>query len=228
MDNAAALAEAPGSEILGFVDATAGETLYGWAWDSKAPDARVTIHFRIGDEEIGTTTADQERDDLKANGIGDGRHAFIFRVPVEARAELDRIEILARATASGAMIRLFPPKPHEGGAAAAGASLQDVLRRVVHSQRLLHRNLQSGFAELNDRVARAGADEAHAAQEALHEQMRGVEAAIVRLDGAVHELAVAVKGARERLSDGATLAVLVALSVISAASLAFEIFRFLV
>src|SRR5689334_13873765 len=124
--------QAAAPEIAGFVDAIAGETIYGWAWDRKATGERLVIRFRIDDEEIGSVTADIEREDLKAGGVGDGCHAFSFRVPPEKAADLDRLEVWAVTPRLPEPVRLAaPPARPAGGGSATLNDIQDALRRLV-------------------------------------------------------------------------------------------------
>jgi hypothetical protein len=214
------------SPIVGFVDAIVGDTIYGWAWNRKAPDEHLTIHIRIGEEEIGTTTADQERDDLKENRVGDGRHAFVFRLPPDSVAEIDRVEVSARSSSGGGPVPLaMPPVPKTAGSERAD-NLQELVGRLMHSHRVLHRTLQSGFAGLKDSTASAGVSELRAAQTALSEQMRNIEVFIVRLDGVVQELSGAVKGLKRRSSDPTTVALLVLLTLAAGGSFGLELLRF--
>ena len=53
----------------------------GWAFDESRPTTRLTIEFWRADKLIGAGTADAERVDLKALGVGDGRHGFEIRLP---------------------------------------------------------------------------------------------------------------------------------------------------
>jgi hypothetical protein len=211
---------------VGFIDAIAGETIYGWAWDRRKPSERLTIHVRIAGEEVGTTTADQERDDLRDGKVGDGKHAFVFRMPAGRESDLERVEILA-ATPDGTMVRLAMPVTAGGATANAAGNVQDLLGRLVHSHRLLHRNLQSGLAGLKDNAAPANLDELRSVQEELKEQLHSIEAIIVRLDGVAQALSAAATGPKRRSAEPATIALLVLVAIAAGGSFALELLRYI-
>ena len=64
------------ADIDGRIDAISGGRLYGWAWDRIRPSDHLEVEIRVGDKVVATAFANQPRDDLKANGVGDGCHAF--------------------------------------------------------------------------------------------------------------------------------------------------------
>src|SRR5687768_4835759 len=64
------------ADIDGRIDAISGGRLYGWAWDRVRPSDHLEVEIRVGDKLVATAFANQPRDDLKANGVGDGCHAF--------------------------------------------------------------------------------------------------------------------------------------------------------
>ena len=53
----------------------------GWAWDVNLPDKLVDVEICDNGNPIMTVRADQFRQDLKDNGIGDGYHGFSVRTP---------------------------------------------------------------------------------------------------------------------------------------------------
>lgn len=60
----------------GCVDAVTADAIFGWAWCPSDPDYRVDLEILAGETVVATLCADELRDDLVANGVGDGRHAF--------------------------------------------------------------------------------------------------------------------------------------------------------
>jgi hypothetical protein len=211
---------------VGFIDAIAGETIYGWAWDRRKPSERLTIHVRIGDEEIGITMANLERDDLRDGKVGDGKHAFVFRLPAGRESDLERVEILA-ATPDGTMVRLAMPVAAGGKTANAAGNVHDLLGRLVHSHRLLHRNLQTGLAGLKDSATPANFDQLRSAQEELKEQLCSIEVVILRLDTVAQALSAAATGPKRRSAEPATTALLVLVAVAAGGSFALELLRFI-
>lgn len=66
--------------LQGYVDAIEPDRLYGWAWNSNDPSERLMIEIHQGEQLIVRLEANQPRPDLVANGIGDGRYAFVANV----------------------------------------------------------------------------------------------------------------------------------------------------
>ena len=87
----------------GYFDEIAKGVAKGWAFDERQPATRLTIEFWCGDVLIGSGLADSERLDVKAHGLGDGRHGFQIPLP-----QLDRVEapatITARIAGSGTVL----------------------------------------------------------------------------------------------------------------------------
>ena len=53
----------------------------GWAFDPARPETVLTVIVLDNGAEIARLVADRYRDDLKAAGMGDGRHAFSCALP---------------------------------------------------------------------------------------------------------------------------------------------------
>ena len=69
------------TSVRGAVDACTDGYVEGWAWDKKTPDLPVRVDILSDGIPIGTTVAQDYREDLSAAGIGNGKHAFWFRLP---------------------------------------------------------------------------------------------------------------------------------------------------
>jgi glycosyltransferase involved in cell wall biosynthesis len=67
--------------MSGQIDKITRERIEGWAWDPLDPNSAVAIRVCDNGVAIGDLIADQFRDDLERNGIGDGRHAFAWVIP---------------------------------------------------------------------------------------------------------------------------------------------------
>src|SRR5262245_33946863 len=97
MPAASATAVQPAQSITGYIDAVAGNQVFGWAWDSRNPTTRLEIEVWIDDKRVATTIADQGRSDLKGNGVGDGHHAFKAMMAEPPKAdESSKIRAIAR------------------------------------------------------------------------------------------------------------------------------------
>lgn len=79
--------------LQGYIDAIEPDRIYGWAWNSGDASERLSIEIRQGEQLIVRLTADQPRPDLVANGIGDGRYAFVANIA--AIGEIDRASPVA-------------------------------------------------------------------------------------------------------------------------------------
>lgn len=131
--NAAAQNGAP--HIQGYIDAIEPDRVFGWAWNTTEPSERLTIEIRQGDELIVRLEANQPRPDLVANGIGDGRYAFVANIP--AIGEIDRaspLTVTATTADGSASIEL---KRQTGGATAPHSVSAVVLGEIrARDQRL--------------------------------------------------------------------------------------------
>ncbi|MGC2415956.1 MAG: glycosyltransferase, partial [Stellaceae bacterium] len=83
----------------GYLDRVESSRIAGWALDPAAPDTRVALVVLDNGAEIGRVVAEIYRQDLAADGVGDGRHGFELIVPgglaegvqheIEVRREAD-------------------------------------------------------------------------------------------------------------------------------------------
>ena len=88
--------------ILGCIDAIDGDRLFGWAWDPERPSARLPVEIYVDGARTARMDAAQLREDLQANGVGDGYHAFEYQDP-EGRALAGR-SIEVRLTGLGVIL----------------------------------------------------------------------------------------------------------------------------
>jgi hypothetical protein len=200
MDATAKAHTAP--SVTGHLDAVTGSRIFGWAWDPRRPGARIAIRIEARGEIVSTFVADQLRDDLAANGVGDGRHAFDLPIPEGVSAE--ELRVLAVCPETGDTIEL-----RTRGAvmeAVLPPDTQAVLQALIRSQRVLHRNVQSVMMRLEQMdggATRPSSDETappplNQALEELREQVTSVEVFMVRIDEALRDQLAAAEmlGAR--------------------------------
>lgn len=93
--------------IQGYIDAIEPDRIFGWAWNTTEPSERLTVEIRQGAELIVRLEANLPRPDLVANGIGDGRYAFVANIP--AIGEIDRaspITVTAMTSDGGSTVEL--------------------------------------------------------------------------------------------------------------------------
>jgi Glycosyltransferase 61 len=67
---------------LGRLEAVADGSAVGWAYDPRSPRQRLALEILIDGEVIAETVADLPRPSLVAEGIGDGRHSFLVKLPL--------------------------------------------------------------------------------------------------------------------------------------------------
>lgn len=65
----------------GYYDITNCNAILAWAWDKNRPNEPIKLDIYDGEAMLATVTADIFREDLKANGMGDGRHGAKYATP---------------------------------------------------------------------------------------------------------------------------------------------------
>jgi molybdenum cofactor biosynthesis enzyme MoaA len=70
--------------LNGFVDYVTDNTVGGWAWDPRTPNAPVVVEISKNGRIVATIAADRFREDLRAAGFGNGCHSFEVVLPAEA------------------------------------------------------------------------------------------------------------------------------------------------
>ncbi|EWY39688.1 hypothetical protein N825_06055 [Skermanella stibiiresistens SB22] len=211
------------ADIEGRIDAITGGKLYGWAWDRARPSDHLEVEIRVGDRLVTTVFANQPRDDLKANGVGDGCHSFELALEL---AEGETPIALARSPVTGDMAPLRMPSDVE---TVAENVIGPVLLRLSALMDATQRNQQTvlrGLRELlkqgqaapaNDQRNDARIDGIVAAQEELQRQVSGIEVFLLRIDESLHDLNVSLK---QRPAASADKRVWIALSCLAAAVVA--------
>lgn len=210
------------SEIQGRIDAVEGGRVYGWAWDRKAPEARLEVQVWLGERHLGTVVADKDRSDLRGNGIGDGQHAFELALDSavadaskgDPKGEIKgEITALARSPATGALVALAKPSAAES---VAERVVAPPLRRIAEGldvlragQRRIYEAQQAALQSVKDLVLRnqdlhadkltaleQGFAEIRTAQQALANQFTEMEVFYMRFDAALRELDTKIKAPR--------------------------------
>jgi hypothetical protein len=69
------------AQFEGSFDKLEVTTLGGWAWDAARPNTSIKVQIYDGAKLLATIVADGFREDLKAAGKGDGKHAFNYPLP---------------------------------------------------------------------------------------------------------------------------------------------------
>jgi 2-polyprenyl-3-methyl-5-hydroxy-6-metoxy-1,4-benzoquinol methylase len=75
------------NRLEGYVDDYNGETVGGWAWDREQPNTPIRVEICEEDTPVATIAADEVREDLLREGIGNGRHGFTYALPEALRGQ---------------------------------------------------------------------------------------------------------------------------------------------
>jgi hypothetical protein len=178
------------ADIDGRIDAITGGRLYGWAWDRARPSDHLEVEIRIGDRLVATAFANQPRDDLKANGVGDGCHAFELAVDLPPG---EPPTATARSPVTGEVMPLRLPSDVE---TVTESALGPTLLRMSALMDATQRNQQTvlrGLRELMKQGQTAPSadkrlEELAASQEELKAQVSGIEIFLMRIDEHLHEV----------------------------------------
>jgi hypothetical protein len=190
--------------VAGYIDAVTGNRVFGWAWDREQPDARIAIRVRHKGEVIATIAADRPREDLVANRVGDGAHAF--EITLADGISPREVVIEAVCPSSGAAL---PLTPKDGSGSAPETKL--MLEAVVRSQRHLARQV----AAVADRLPESEGGNSSTAD--IVGRLNALETSINRIDRSLSILASggsSTQGSRAS-GDRALLLAAVGLGVLS-------------
>ena len=178
------------ADIDGRIDAITGGRLYGWAWDRVRPSDHMEVEIRVGGKLVATAFANQPRDDLKANGVGDGCHAFELAIEL---APGETPTAAARAPATGDVVPLRLPSDME---TVTESVLGPTLLRMSALMDATQRNQQTVLRGLRELLKQGQAapnadkrlEELAASQEELKTQVSGIEIFLMRIDEHLHEV----------------------------------------
>jgi len=87
------------NQYTGYLDKVEGLIVYGWAYNKGNPEERVEVVVLVDGKPVAEGVADQYREDLKRAGIGDGKHAFMIKIPDEyADGKEHVVDVFIKAT----------------------------------------------------------------------------------------------------------------------------------
>ena len=178
------------ADIEGRIDAITGGRLYGWAWDRVRPTDHLEVEIRVGDRLVVTAFANQPRDDLKANGVGDGCHAFELALDLGSG---ETPTAIARSPVTGDVMALRLPSDVE---TVTESVLGPTLLRMSALMDATQRNQQTVLRGLRELLKQGQAtpnadkrlEELAASQEELKTQVGGIEVFLLRIDEHLHEV----------------------------------------
>jgi len=174
--------------IQGYIDAIEPDRVFGWAWNTTDPSERLTIEIRQGAELIVRLEANLPRPDLVANGIGDGRYAFVANIP--AIGEIDRaapITVIASTSDAASSVELkrqnVAPAPASVSAVVLGEIRARDQRLQGQIKRLVSVAKERGGLDqsLNERVVQS-LDKLDEALPAIDHRLEAMEVFQLRFD----------------------------------------------
>lgn len=211
--------------VNGYIDAITGNRIYGWAWDAQQPKAKIAVRLVVGDKTVGSVIADQPREDLKANGIGDGAHAFEAAIP-EGVSPNDLV-ILAICPDTGVAVELTPRAV--AGGPIADQDLRVAVETLTRSHGFIHRKLQAIVQVVTEKRKEAAAERAGApatgAEPAPLPRLQTLEEAVLRLDDLVQAQGAAIDALRHQGRDKLPRLLAGAAAVLSLAALVIALLR---
>lgn len=213
--------EPAASTITGCIDAIASDRVFGWVWDPQQPAARIAIRVEVEGKLIATGFADQAREDLAANGIGDGAHAF--EIAIAKGVPPEKIGVFAVCPTTGNNVELTQ-RAVEGSPEAGGAT--EELRSAVHalyrSQRFAHGKVQS----LIDTVEGLQKEMTAKARDAsVASRLETLEVAIARIDGLIRDQAAKLAEQEQRPRDHVSRILAAVAMLLAGASYLMLLFR---
>ncbi len=203
------------AELEGLVDNAAENRLYGWAWNPAAPEERLVVELRMGEQVVARTTAERLREDLVRAGVGDGRPAFELPLRLEWSQRYRELNVIVRA-ADGSEAQL-PMRARRGDIDPTGA-----LSRVLEATATSHRQLREEIQRVADRIPRQDPEREAAiaalaqSQAALDARLETLTVWLTRMDERLAALASPASAAPRRGAEpwvwvlGAVLATAVA------------------
>ena len=193
----AATKEHPSSTVTGFIDAIADDRIFGWAWDPQRPAARIPIRVEVEGKPITAAIADQAREDLTSNGVGDGAHSFEVLIPRGTAP--DKIHVFAICPQTGESQELtHRPIDKSLGVVPFSDELRGTAHALVRSQRLLSGRVQSLAEALetlrSDQVAKAS-------EGSVSSRLNALEVAVARTDGLLRDHAALIDELKRQPKD---------------------------
>ena len=181
------------AEILGRIDIADERRVSGWAWDQARPEHRLEVQIWHGEELLGTTVAERERADLRRNGIGDGCHAFQFKLE---RAGLDLGALVAKVVCPDLAepVPLFRPSETqtvvERTVLMPFVRLQKTLDLIAERQLKLARACEGLRDEQRQAPddAQALLDQLVASQQRIEQRLQELDVFQARFDGTLRAL----------------------------------------
>jgi hypothetical protein len=188
---------AESSAITGCIDAISGDRVFGWAWDPERTTARVGIRVEVEGKSVATAIADQPREDLATNGVGDGAHAFEATLPAGIPPE--KIAVFAICPDTGERFELTL-RPVEGSPETdgKGEGLRGAVHTLYRSQRALHGRFQS-LAEALEGLRKDNT--AKPVDNSVAQRLETMEVAIARIDKLLSDQGTTLAALKERPRD---------------------------
>lgn len=208
--------------VNGYIDAVTNNRIYGWAWDAQNPDAHITLMLQAAGNTVGIIAADLMRDDLKANGIGDGAHAFEAALPEGVSG--NDVSVLAVCPQTGQTVELSP-RPVARQPAAGSQELRNAVETLAKSHGFMHQKLQTIAAAMEESRRNGVVPESDVAPSsdastlAPLSRVQSLEEAVLRFDGLLKRQEETIEALRSRPVDPMPRLLAAAAIVLSLAAL---------
>jgi hypothetical protein len=101
----------------GYVDNVTCDGIWGWAWNANEPNTPISVSIHIDNIPAAVVLADQFRQDLVDNGIGNGNHGFSTLIPAQYKDGLPHMILVYASNShilsnnSNASFICAPPTP---------------------------------------------------------------------------------------------------------------------
>jgi cyclopropane fatty-acyl-phospholipid synthase-like methyltransferase len=130
------------------VDLCSDSVIAGWVWDEEHPENRLSVEIIIDGTPLAQVAAQQYREDLEKNGIGDGHYSY--RYTSSSPIDPDRQKISVRVLGTGVRLeRSRPAQVASGGRAALNSPPIEVdLSADAVQLQAMHNHINSTWAQL--------------------------------------------------------------------------------
>jgi len=202
------------SRLTGFIDAITENRVFGWAWDPQKAAARIAIRVEVAGKQVATALADQTREDLATNKVGDGAHAFEVALP--AGTAPDKMGVYALCPDTGERVELMHrPLETTLDVHPGGDELRGTVHALVRSQRLLSgrvQNVVEALDQLRGDLTKKSGDES------AQMRLTALEVAVTRIDERLRDLAAKIDEISQQPKDHITRVIACAAAAVAGAA----------